>query len=175
VAVFLDLETQGLARPGREPQRLSNLRLAVAVLLGEQYDAYEVYHESAVGELVRRLREEELVVGFGLRRFDYPILEGYVPGGTLGLRTLDILEDVEAQLGYRPSLDALARGTLGRRRPSTGLHAVRWWRTNQIDRVVSHCLEDVRITREIYGHGREHGFVVWASPDGKSRSVRVHW
>ena len=31
-----------------------------------------------------------------------------------------------------------------------GLEAIEWWRKGEIDKIIKYCLEDVKITKEIY-------------------------
>ena len=65
------------------------------------------YAEPAVGRLISRLGELELVIGFNVKRFDYAVLSAYTPHNLQKLPTLDLLEDVQRQLGFRLSLQAL--------------------------------------------------------------------
>ena len=38
-----------------------------------------------------------------------------------------------------------------------GLQAIRLYQQGQIDKLKRYCLDDVRLTREVYEHGCRHG------------------
>jgi DEAD/DEAH box helicase domain-containing protein len=40
-----------------------------------------------------------------------------------------------------------------------GIEATIWWRNGEKDKVVKYCLEDVKITKEIYEYAQKHKHV----------------
>ena len=89
----------------------------------------------------------------------------------LELPTLDLLQEVQHALGHRLSLDHLAEVTLGRRKVGSGLDALEFYRRGQWRRLERYCLEDVRITRDLYEFAKRRGFLCYV-PRGKRRRVR---
>ena len=65
--------------------------------------------------------------------------------------------EVQKALGRRIRLQSLAEATLGRGKSGDGLKAGEWWREGKHDLVRKYCIEDVRITRELYDYALEHG------------------
>ena len=41
--------------------------------------------------------------------------------------------------------------------PYDGLSAVKWWREGKIEEVKQYCLDDVRITKELYDYAMKNG------------------
>ena len=94
--------------------------------------------------LLRYLKTFDHMVGFNIKRFDYLVLSGYSDFNFQILPTLDILEDIHKQLGYRISLDNLARATLGTKKSADGLQALRWWKQGKLSEIIEYCTQDVR-------------------------------
>ena len=54
------------------------------------------------------------------------------------------------------SLDQVAEGTLGKKKIGHGLQAITWWKQGDIDSLRKYCLEDVKITKEVYDYARKN-------------------
>ncbi len=76
---FLDIETQNTFREvgGHYPERL---RLSVAVTCNTEDEAFHRYTEANVAQLFEELTQADLVVGYNLYGFDYPVLQQYTQG-----------------------------------------------------------------------------------------------
>jgi len=85
------------------------------------------------------------------------------------------MSDVERGLGFRISLDNLSRATLGMGKSGAGLEAISWWRAGEKDRVKEYCLQDVRLTRDLYEFGRKNGFVLADTRDKGRVRISVGW
>ena len=92
---------------------------------------------------------------FNIKRFDYRVLSAYTELDFSRIPTLDILEKVKDQLGYRLSLDHLASATLDAGKTADGLDALKWWREGKMARILEYCRSDVTITRDLYRFGLE--------------------
>ena len=173
--LFFDLETQHLFQEvgGYFPERL---RLACGVVYSTRCQRFEDYLEPQAAELVERLRNADLVVGFNLLAFDYRVLAPYAGEGSLSPPTLDILREVQVQLGHRLSLAALALATLGRGKTADGVQSVQWFRQGKLDLVLEYCRADVAVTRDLFEYGWQHGYLLF--PDrvtGQRRQVETPW
>lgn len=173
--IVVDLETlRGPDEAGgwEHPERFG---LAVGVT----WDAGRGFREWFEGEaaaLTEELSRFGRVVGFNVLRFDYGVLSAYVPNvrALLSGKTVDILADVYRALGFRVSLDDLARATLGRGKTGTGGQALRWWREGKRELVIEYCRSDVALTRDLYLHGVANGAIRYPRYEG-TREVRVGW
>lgn len=172
--LFFDLETQFLFQEvgGRFPDRL---RLACGVVWSTRWRRFEDYLEDQASLLVERLRGADLVVGFNLLAFDYPVLAPYAGGRLDGIRTLDILRELETRLGYRVSLASLAMATLGRGKTADGVQSVQWFREGRLDLVIEYCRADVQVTRELFEFGLHHGYLLFPDRTGQRRRVETPW
>jgi DEAD/DEAH box helicase domain-containing protein len=126
-----------------------------------------------------------LIVGFNIKRFDYVVMGPYFErsqksgvrsqGSVLDrLPTLDLMEEVANVLGHRVSLNALAVETLGAAKLGNGLDALGYWKRGEIEKLKAYCLEDVRLTRDLYEYGKTHGRLYYRK-DGERREVAVRW
>ncbi|MCX6787295.1 MAG: hypothetical protein NTY93_02085, partial [Candidatus Kaiserbacteria bacterium] len=74
-------------------------------------------------------------------------------------RSLDLLSEVQKVLGRRIRLQSLAEATLGRGKTGEGSKAGEWWKDGRKDEVAKYCIEDVRLTRDLYDYALEHGIL----------------
>jgi len=127
-------------------------------------------HDSTTGEYTSYLMEDlpklwpvletaDMLIGFNSDSFDIPLLNRYYPGDLTRIRSLDLLSEVYKVLGRRVRLQSLAEATLGKGKKGNGLEAVTWWNEGLYDKVREYCIEDVRLTRELYDYAKEHGHV----------------
>ena len=125
-------------------------------------------HDSETGEYSSYLKEElhklwpileraDVLIGFNSNTFDIPLLNRYYPGDLSHIRSLDLLAEVAQVLGRRVRLQSLAEATLGKGKSGDGLKASEWWKEGKIDKVRAYCIEDVRITRELYDYALARG------------------
>lgn len=173
--LVLDLETQKdfAAVEGR---RLELLGVSVCCVYSYEENRYDAYVEADLPKLAPRLQAAELLIGFNIRRFDLPVLQPYLefPGSTLPM--LDIMEEIVKNLGHRLSLDALAQATLGRGKGGSGLDALRWYQEGRMDLITKYCLEDVKLTKELYDYGKQHGRLYYTSRmTNQKQPVPVFW
>ncbi len=86
-----------------------------------------------------------------------------------------MLNDIFRTLGFRLSLNSLAKATLGSTKTADGLQSVEWFRNGELDKVAEYCKSDVDITRRLHEFGRENGFVHYYSKLGSKLKVQVNW
>lgn len=156
--VVLDIETKNtFADVGkREPAALD---ISLLGIYNYDTDSYQSFTEKEFVDLWKILEQTEMIIGFNSNYFDIPLLNKYYAGDLTKIRSLDLLEEIERMLGRRVSLDAVAQATLGINKSGYGLQAVEWWRKGEIEKVRRYCLEDVRITKEIYEFALKNRFI----------------
>lgn len=138
----------------------------------QEYHRFEIsivgVHDSETGEYTSYSQEEfpklwpvlekaDVLIGYNSDSFDIPILNNYYPGDLTKIRSLDLLVEVYKTLGRRLRLQNLAEATLGHGKSADGLKAVEWWQQGLHDKVREYCLQDVKVTREIYEYALKHG------------------
>lgn len=173
--VYFDVESQKLFHEvgGRDASRLL---LACGVTWSTVRNDYAVYWEKDAAALITELKSADRVIGFNIIGFDYEVLKPYARNENFrSFRSTDMLQDIYRNLGFRLSLDSIARATLGVSKSSDGVQSVQWFRNGELDKVAEYCKSDVDITRRVYEFGRENGYVHYYSKLGSKLKVVVHW
>jgi len=161
--VYFDLESQKLFQEvgGRDP---TQLLLACGVTWSTDRNDFKVYWEQDAQSLVAELKAAEMVVGFNIINFDYQVLRPYAPNENFRtFHSVDMLQDIFKTLGFRLSLDSIAKATLNTTKTADGIQSVEWFRNGELDKVAEYCKADVDITRRVYEFGRDNGFVNYYS------------
>ena len=161
--VYFDLESQKLFEEvgGRDP---SLLLLACGVTWSTERNNFAVYWEKDAQDLVAELKAADKVIGFNIISFDYQLLKPYAPNENFRtFRSVDMLQDIFKTLGFRLSLDSIAKATLGATKTADGLKSVEWFRNGELDKVAEYCKADVDITRRVYEFGRDNGYIHYFS------------
>lgn len=172
---FFDLETQRLAGEVGGWQNKHLMRVSVAVLFESPAEVTRVYREDDIPQLIRDLDNLDLVVGFNISRFDYDVLKAYSPFDFSRLPTLDILQEIHQTLGFRLSLDQLAEKTLGKNKSAEGVQAVKWFREGQWEPLIEYCRQDVLLTRDLFLHAVEKGYLLYADRRERVLRIRTPW
>ena len=170
-----DLETRRSAQEVGGWGKAFKMGVSVAVLYDSGTDGFTAYAQDEVEDLARAMQQLDLVVGFNIRRFDYLVLKGLSDFNFNALPTLDMLQHVHQRLGYRLSLDSLAKATLDAPKTADGLQALQWWKQGEMGKITEYCTADVRITRDLYLYGRDNGHLLFTNKAGKTVRLPVEW
>jgi DEAD/DEAH box helicase domain-containing protein len=173
--LILDMETQRSAEEVGGWQNKHLMRMAAAVVYDSMEEEYFVYREDQVHDLIDKLKTADLIVGFNIRDFDYAVLRGYSSFRFSDLPTLDILQDISRQLGYRLSLNHLAHKTLQMEKTADGLQSLQWFKEGKIEEVISYCKKDVEITKDLFLYGLAHGHLLFETKGGQRVRLPVRW
>ena len=172
--LVLDIETQRLVQEVGGWDHVDKLGISVACAYDSKTDKFLTFLESDLKKLID-LCEERLVVGYNIRGFDLPVM---VPYGLdiSKLDVFDIMYDLETLTRQRfLKLEAVARGTLGTGKSADGLMAVEWWKKGEVDKIIEYCLQDVKVTRDIFQFGRQNGHVTLLRSEDNPMQVNVSW
>ena len=173
----MDLETQHEFSEvgGREYPHL--LKVSLVGCYSYREDKFFAFEEKEISQLEALLKNIDLLIGFNIKYFDFAVLQPYLKEVDLkALPTRDIMEDVANVLGHRLSLDAIAQATLGAQKIAHGLDAIRYFREGNMEALKKYCLDDVRLTRDIFEYGKAHGKLLYHSKyHPETLSVPVNW
>jgi len=158
-----DLETIRSAEEVGGWKKCDKMGVSVAVVFDSQLGDYVTYLEHEIQNLTEHLQSLDLVVGFNNKRFDNRVLSAYTEFKLNDLPTLDLLEEIHSYLGYRLSLNQLAKSTLGLEKTADGLQALKWYKEGNIDKIRHYCRKDVEITRNLLYHALEHGHLLFTN------------
>lgn len=154
--------------------KVNLLGVSVVGTYWSEEDAYRAYREEDLPELEKIFVKRPLLVGFNIKAFDIPVLQPLMETSLASLPIIDIMDDLAVQLGYRVSLESVSRGTLGAGKIGHGLEAIKLYRQGKWDELIAYCLQDVKLTKEIYEYGRAHGRVKFFA-GWESYEVPVKW
>lgn len=147
--VVVDVETQkGFHEVDRK--KLHLLKVSVACAYDSRTDSYLAYEEKEMARLEEVLKKADLIVGFNVRDFDMEVLAPYMASSVKGLPVLDLLVEFEKARGHRISLQSVAQATLQTSKSGSGWDAIRLYKEGKIDELKKYCLDDVRITKDVF-------------------------
>ena len=153
--LVFDIETSDVF--GGEKRKPEDLTLSVVAVYSYPDDAYTAYTQDDLPQLWEVLRGIDTLIGFNNNHFDTPLLNKYAPMDLLKeYDSIDLLESVRQSLGRRIRLDWIAEGTLGSNKSGDGLQAVEWWKQGEVEKVKQYCIDDVRITKDIFDYALKH-------------------
>ena len=152
--ITLDIETEGAFLGNGD---FSNLEVTIACIHDSATGEYKSFLKNELAGLWPILERADLLVGYNSDHFDIPILGKYYPGNLERIKSIDLLKEIKQVLGRRLRLDSVAEATLGKKKSGSGSEAVRWWKEGKIDKVRQYCIDDVKITLELYEYAKKHG------------------
>lgn len=161
--VVFDIETTGSFGTTFDPLQLE---LTMCCIWDSDTGEYTSYLKEELPKLWPILERADSIIGYNSDHFDIPILNKYYPGDLTKLKSIDLLKEVKRVLGRRLKLDNLAEATLGKKKSGNGMEAVRWWEQGEIEKIRQYCIDDVRITKELYDYARKKKSLKYKDYDG---------
>ncbi len=171
--IVLDIETQNLFSDVGGKNNLSKLLLSVAGVYSYPENSYMTFTEKEIPAFENLLKKTDLIIGFNIDHFDIPVLKKYMSFDLSKIKTLDIMVEFANLTGHRISLDDLARNTLGKGKSGNGLAAVDYFRQGRMDELKKYCLDDVKITKDLYEHCLERGELKFTARDANLPYVKT--
>jgi DEAD/DEAH box helicase domain-containing protein len=173
--VYFDLETKKSAQEVGGWGNIHKLGLSIGVTYSTADEAYHIYTESQVDDLVREILRADLVVGFNHVGFDYRVLQEYTLMDLTLAPHLDLMVDIQKVIQKRISLDSIATATFGAEKTAEGLQAVQWYKEGKMYEIAEYCCYDVKITKLVHEFGMENKAVFFKDRFGKLNKVAVDW
>ena len=137
----------------------SALDISVVCIHDSLTDKYTSYLQEDFPKLWPILEKADMFITFNGDHFDIPLLNKYYSGDLTKIKSLDLLVEVKKILGRRIKLDTIAEATLGKKKTGHGLDAITWWQQGEIDKIIKYCIEDVKITKELYDYAMANGIL----------------
>jgi len=152
---------------------LTKLDIAVVAIHDSETNSFSSFEQSELGKLWQILEKTDVLVGYNSDHFDIPILNRYYPGDLTRIKSIDLLKEVKNTIGRRLKLDNLAQATLGRGKIGDGAQAVQWWKEGLYEKVKEYCIDDVRITKEIYDYALKNGTLKYKDLTGAIQEFKI--
>jgi DEAD/DEAH box helicase domain-containing protein len=176
--LVLDVETQKSFKEIGKSKAMSLSKLKVSVVGVYDYltGEYISYEEKDMMKFEERLQTADLLIGFNIRRFDMAVLQPYLFKTVDQFPVLDLLDDIEKARGHRASLDSVARATVKEGKSGDGAEALVLFKEGRMDELKKYCLDDVRLTKDVYEYGCREGKIYFTSTwDFKTYEIPVQW
>ena len=173
--VVLDIETQkGFHEVDRK--KLHLLKVSVACIYDSRSEQYLTFEEKELMKLEEYLKRADLVIGFNVRDFDMEVLQPYILTSVKNFPILDLLVEFEKVRGHRISLQSVAQATLKSSKSGSGWDALQLYKDGKMEELKKYCMDDVRITKDVYEYGLKHGKIFFISNrDYQTHEVPVTW
>ncbi len=153
--IIFDIETRNLFQDvGSNDAK--DLDISVVCVYDSETDAYTSYLQEDLPKLWPIIEKADMLITFNGDHFDIPLLGKYYNGDLTKIKSLDLMVEVKKVLGHRIKLDTIAEATLGRNKIGHGLEAIAWWNEGKIDQIIKYCIEDVRITKDVYDYAMKN-------------------
>lgn len=154
--IIFDIETSNLFTDVGS-SNAADLDLSVVCIYDTETEKYSSYFQDELKDLWPILEKADMLIGYNSDHFDIPLLNKYYSGDLTKIKSLDILKEIKNSLGRRLKLDTIAEATLGTNKSGNGLEAVVWWKQGKKEEVKKYCMDDVRITKEVYEYALKNG------------------
>ena len=169
--VVFDIETKNFFPDvGKNDPAL--LDIALVAIYDSLTDSYSSYLEEELHKLWPIIERADILIGFNSDHFDIPLLNKYYPGDLTKIKSLDILKEIKDFYGRRMRLDQLAEGTLGKNKSGGGADATNWWKSGDIEKIRSYCIDDVKLTKELYDYARANNKLIFKE-GGKLNEIKL--
>lgn len=159
-SITFDIETRNFFQDvgSNDPAALD---ISVVCIHDSLDDSYKSFLESDLPKLWPILEKADALITWNGDHFDIPILNKYYPGDLTKIRSIDLLKEVKHSIGRRLKLDTVAEATLGIRKSGNGVDALTWWNEGKIEKIIAYCMDDVKITRNIYDYALRHSKLLY--------------
>ena len=147
--ITFDIETKN-AFEDVDANNPALLDISIVGIHNSETDEYDSFLENDFARLWPILESADMLIGYNSDHFDIPLLNKYYSGDLTTIKSLDILKEIKNTLGRRLKLDNIANATLGAGKSGNGLEAITWWKNGEVEKIRKYCLDDVKITKEIY-------------------------
>lgn len=147
--IVFDIETRNIFSDVGS-QNPADLDISLVGLYDYETNAYHTFLQEEFDSMWPFFENADQLITYNGDHFDIPLLDKYFKGNLTRIKSLDILKEIRNAYGRRMKLDQVAEGTFGIHKSGNGLEAVAWWRTGEIEKIRKYCLDDVKITKEVY-------------------------
>lgn len=170
--IVLDIETKNTIADVGGQENIKNLDISFVGAFSYSQNKYLSFFEKDFKSLEFLLKKTGLMIGFSSNRFDIPILSRHFNMNLKKIESLDMLDEVEEKLGHRIGLDQLAQANLGIGKTGHGLEAITFYKEGRLEELEKYCINDVKITKELYELCKKQGHLLVPTDHGK-RTIRV--
>jgi hypothetical protein len=171
--LVFDIETQNFfTDPGVGWDNFAALKISVVCVYSYAQNKYFAFEENEMEKLAELFAGAQRIIGFSMNRYDVPVLNHYfqkLKGLESGIRVpnlwdkerIDLLEEIELIAREKVSLSRLAEANLGVKKDRHGSEAITLYQEGKIDELKEYCLNDVKLTKELYDLSRKQNYLLF--------------
>lgn len=156
--LVFDIETKNFfSDPDVGWNNFDALKISTVGVYSYGRNEYRAFEEHELSTAHEWFEDASLMVGFGINRYDIPVLNRYFleeRGGRAAdlwkKERIDLLEEIELATGERISLDKLAHANLGTGKTGRGSFAIELYKQGRIEELKAYCLTDVELTKRLF-------------------------
>ena len=157
--IVLDIETKNtFFDVGRD--NFKDLEVSLVGIYSYKTGEYFSFDENHLAEAGEMFKNSKAIIGFSINRFDIPVLNKHYDFDLFSIPRIDLLDEIELKIGRRVSLNALAKTNLGVEKTHHGLEAPILYRDGKIEELRDYCLNDVKITKDLYELAKQQGHLL---------------
>lgn len=171
--IIFDIETENTFAEVNNDLR--GLKVTVVCLYQTGTGEYKHFTVDKLAELWPILERADRLIGYNSEYFDLPVLNNYYSGDLLKLPNLDLLKVIKESLGRRIKLNDVAQATLKMGKSADGLQAIEWWKAGLVQKVIDYCIQDVKVTKEIYEYGLKNRQLFYPTLTGEIQPFPVNF
>jgi len=170
--LVIDIETKNTYSEigSNDPTKLETSYIG---LYRSDTDKYEGYFEKDFDTFFNLLKNVDFVVGYNIDGFDFEVLKGIAPSDISRIPTVDLYKIAFNTSRVHIKLDNFAHTTLGYGKSGDGLSAVRLFKEGKFDELAHYCLDDVKITNELYEYAKKNGILKYQDGMGMVTEVDI--
>lgn len=169
--IIFDIETQNTFNEVGS-NNVTDLNISIVCIYDSELREYLSFSTNELNDLWPIIEKTDMLIGYNSDHFDIPLLDKYYQGDLTQIKSLDILKEIQKAIGKRIRLDQIAEATIGENKSGHGLQAVAWWKQGELEKIRKYCLDDVRITKEVYDFALKNGYLKYAIA-GKEHVIKL--
>ena len=168
--IVFDVEVKQISEETHDYD-LKSLGVSYMAYYRSDTDKIDGFFDEDVPKFKALMDEAELVIGYNIIGFDFPVLEGYFPVNLPAHRVCDLYKVIHEQHKIHLKLDNLTTATFGAGKIAHGLDAIRFYREGKLDKLKEYCDMDVKLTADLYKFIKENGYCYYT--DGLGNKVKL--
>ena len=164
--LIFDIETRNVFEDvGKADPTL--LDISIVCVYDYETNEYTSYLVEELPKLWPLIEKADILITFNGDHFDIPLLNKYYSGDLSKIKSLDLLVEFRNALGRRVGLGNIAEATLGIGKSSNGLQAVELAKKGDIESIRKYCIQDVKVTKDVYEYALTHKKLKYKDNDQK--------
>lgn len=172
--ITFDIETKNFFQDvgSNDPTALD---ISVVCIHDSIDDSYKSFLQEDFPKLWPIIEKADVFITWNGDHFDIPLLNKYYSGDLSKIKSIDLMNEVRNSMGRRLKLDSVAEATLGVKKSGNGFDAVNWWNSGEIDKIIKYCIDDVRLTKELYDYAVKNGILKYKDlgPGGAIKDIKL--